>query len=85
MGTARTNQVKKNYLWKKINDQSACGLGYAEQKLIAEFILDCNTSRKTALEMIKTFLDAERIARKEGKLYSRIYFDENMKFKENEN
>lgn len=82
MGTARTSIIKKNYIWDKINKQSACGLGYSEEKLICEFILDCNTSRKTALELIKAFETAERIIRKEGKIYSRRYFNDDLTIKE---
>lgn len=75
MGTAKTNQLKKTYIWKKINEQSAAGLGYSEKKLIAEFILDCNTSRKTAIEILKTLEDAERIIKINGSVFSLAYFD----------
>ena len=82
MGTARTSIIKKNYIWEKINKQSSFGLGYSEEKLICEFILDCNTSRKTALELLKAFETAERIIRKEGKIYSKGYFNDDLTTKE---
>jgi hypothetical protein len=82
MGTARTSIIKKNYIWEKINKQSSFGLGYSEEKLICEFILDCNTSRKTALELLKAFETAERIIRREGKIYSKGYFNDDLTIKE---
>ena len=74
--------VKKNYIWGKIEETAAVGLPYDEKKLIAEFCLDCNTSKKTALEILKLFEDAERIIRKDEKIYSKGVFNEDLSVKE---
>ena len=61
MGTTRTNLIKKNFIWKRVDELSKDGLGYSEKKLIAEFVLDCDSTKRTALELIKNFEDAERM------------------------
>ena len=85
MGTAKTNQKKKEYIFGKVNEIGSCGMGYNEEKLIAEFILDCNTSRKTALELLNVFEKAERLIRKDGKVYSRAFFNNDLTLKVAEN
>jgi len=82
MGTTKTNQRKKEYIFQKVNEMGMAGLGYNEEKLIAEFILDCNTSRKTALEMLNVFATAERLIRKDGKVYSKAFFNNNLTLKQ---
>lgn len=83
MGTTRSNQLKKQFMWKRVNDQSSAGLGYAYDKLIAEFIIDCDSTRKTAIELIKTFVEAERFIIIDKKIYSLAFFDKEGKLIEN--
>jgi hypothetical protein len=83
MGTAKTSAFKKNYIFNKVNSQGEYGLGYREEKLIAEFILDTNSSRKTVLELLKTFENAERIIRSEGMIYSLAFFNKDLSIKQN--
>lgn len=80
MGTTRTANQKKYVMWSKINVQSACNLPYDEKKLIAEFILDMATTKKTAVELLKVFEDAERIIRRDGKIYSKAFFTDDLEF-----
>lgn len=82
MGTTKSAIIKKNYIINKIMEQSRWGMGYDEKKLISEFILDMNTTRKTALELIKVFDDAGRIIRKDNKIYSKTFFNDDLTFKE---
>ena len=81
MGTLRTAQAKKNFIWSKVNSQSAGGLGYDEKKLVAELVLETNTTRRMAMELIKVFEDAEKIIRREGKIYSKAYYNDDLSFK----
>lgn len=82
MGTTRSNLEKKSYLWKKLKEQASAGLPYSEKKIIAEFCIDCGTTRKTALEMLKLLEDAERIIRTEGKIYLTAVFNSDLTIKE---
>jgi hypothetical protein len=83
MGTKYTAKNKLTWLWNKLEDQGIFGLGYSEKKLIAEFIIVHGTTRRTALEAIKTFEDAEKIIRKDGVIYSKAYFNEDLSIKQN--
>lgn len=82
MGTTKTTLAKKNYIFNKVNELSVLGLGYSYNKLIAEFILDCNSSRRTAVELLNAFVEAERFLIKDEKIYSLAFFNKDLTFKD---
>lgn len=77
MGTIRTNMDKKFWIMRKIDDMGICGLGISENFLIADFCLIFNSQRKTIMEMLRNFEEGKRVLRKEGKIYSLKWFNEN--------
>jgi len=62
-------------MWNNIDSQGVCGLPYDEEKLISAFCIANFSTRKTALEIIKTFESAGKIIVKDGKIYSLRYFN----------
>jgi len=69
-------------LWNAVNTQGASGLHYEEDKLISAFCLAQNSTRKTALEILKILEDTDKILRKDGKVYSRVYFNHDLSMRE---
>jgi hypothetical protein len=82
MGTKYTAKFKLNWMWNKLEEQGIFGLGYEEKQLIAEFVIAHGTTRRTALDLIKIFEDAKKIIRKEGKIYSKAFFNDDLSIKE---
>lgn len=67
---------------QRLVNQSRWGLGYDEEKLIAEFIVDNQSTRRTALEILRTFFKMEKIFERDGKIYVRTFFNDDLTFKE---
>lgn len=82
MGTYKSAQLKRRWLWDAINSQGASGLSYDKEKLISAFCLDHFSTRKTAIEILQAFEDTDKIVCKDGKIYSRVYFNRDLSIRE---
>ncbi len=82
MGTESTARMKKEHVWNRINEQSAVGLGYKEELLVGELILSLNSTTRTVKEYINAFVICKKVFKKEGMLYSALFFNEDLSIKE---
>ena len=82
MGTLRSAQVKRTWIWNTVNSQGVVGLGYEEEKLISAFCVTYSSTHKTAVEIIKDFELTDKIIRKDGMVYSRRFFNPDLSIRE---
>jgi hypothetical protein len=82
MGTIKSAKEKRDYIWEMVNSQGICGLGYDEEKLISVFCMNNFSTRQTCKELLKEFEMNDKIIRKNGKVYSRLFFNPDLTLRE---
>lgn len=74
MGTENSAQIKKDWFQARFNLAKEKQVSLDEEKVIAEFCLDCFSTRKTALQIIRNFEMTGRIIRwRKELLYPELY------------
>jgi len=76
MGTQRTRNMKIHWILRKVEEMGLDGLGIKEDVLISEFCILFFSTRRTGLEIIKLLVESKRITKREKKLFSLKYFNE---------
>lgn len=75
MSLQNRKRARTAWLMHKINEQGSWGLGYSENKLLAEFCLFFGASLRVAPDYLKELESAGKILRKEGSAFSLAFFN----------
>jgi len=75
-------RMRTHWFLEKLNSQGVAGLGYPQEKLLAEFCLFFGASMRVAPDYLKELESAERIVIKDGSVYSRRFFDAKANIRE---
>jgi len=78
MGTQYTRRSKIEWFLPRINQAMEQGYVVDEEKLIAEFCLANNSTRKTALEILKLLELHKRIVRVDGRIWTPEAYEAEM-------
>ena len=83
MGTTNTRAFKVQWILSRVKAAMEQGRTVDKEKLIAVFSLDLNTTRRTALDLLKILSDSGKLKIVDNLVWTPEAYDLEMKFKLN--